>query len=525
MKKILILLLFPVYLFGQDVRIPDEELVGEIPRSIEAYVAGNWGSEFLGVNALYQRIVTLAKRRVHVYVFDTAGDWDHPALARVEGPGAVFTGEPSPGTDKQGHSTHCAGIIGGYDPNTPLGIARPLIEKGLLRLYPYKVLTDGGSGSYAGIRDGVNSATNQAIAQIKAGDAVIFSLSLGGPGSSPDLEAALKRAYEAGVVIFAAAGNTGQNGVQNPGNSPWARAIAALQLNDDGTVSRASYSSYGPQVWGAYPGSKILSTYLNGTLANLSGTSMATPTAAGIAAIVASTTDWNNVKILSTMEKIATYMAIPAPASTPLPGEGRFGPDGNFQTLRNDPPRWIDDYRPWPMVVGKRNEFTGYGYVLVNSIMSEIDKPTPEPPKPDPPKPEPPKPSRELTVNIVTPVTVIWGTAGQTTPYKNLSFTMNVRFPTTLPAAVAAMWMEAEYKKHFTNVGYQLPAGSDERDALYWISYFFEMIMKMDGKPVEVLQIEQSGVSSRLVLQDPISGKPTLARAVKMGATKFTKIR
>lgn len=269
---------------GPDVILDPIE---SLPIEPEFYAldAGNWGPTYLGVNQRLDEIRSRAKRPVVVFIFDTGGCYDHPALDGVawNDLGRSFTGEPC--ADGHGHSTHVAGIIAADSPDQPLGVARMLPE---IRLVPIKVLTNGGSGSFAGIVQGTRYANEEAEKLIAEGYFVIYNYSLGGGSSYEPLEEAFAEAEALGVLINCAAnGNTGNTPLQYPGRSEYTVGTAALAQSGGG-VERASYSSYGPETWAAAPGSSILSTWPGGGLRILSGTSMATPHQAGLFAILAS---------------------------------------------------------------------------------------------------------------------------------------------------------------------------------------------------------------------------------------------
>jgi subtilisin family serine protease len=442
---------------------PISQIPAEVyPDSYEAQESGNWGNQALETDKFYQEIAKRATRRVHVYVFDTGGKWAHEALKLVEQPGAVFTGEPD-SADGNGHGTHCAGIIGGVT-SWPLGVARGLIEKELLNIYPVKVLSNAGAGNYSWITNAVLWANERGKQHIQAGDFVIYSMSLGGSSSSTSLTAALVEASRIGVLTVAASGNTGGKGVNFPGASQGVRAIAALQNTKP--LTRASFSTTGPEVWAAYPGQSILSAYKGNTYATLSGTSMATPHAAAIAAIAASVhASYNAGQIVTLLEKVSTDL---------------------------DP--------------AGRDENTGYGVALAGAILAyQGGTPVPDP-NPEPPKPvEPVKPERVQAFTFSDPFTVTWGRQGSN-DFQKISFRLSVTWKTTYIAPTAKKKIQEAIARHFTNRGYYLRPDDDEADCLYWIAYFAEMILKKEGTPVEVSFISDT-VNPVLTLTDPIAGR------------------
>jgi len=256
-----------------------------IEPGLRALNAGNWANSFLGVSEYYEKIKTEAKRRVVVFVFDTGGTIDHPALKNAlrNDLGRSFTGEDEK-KDDHGHSTHVAGCIAAIDEDASLGVARMLVQRGLLEIIPYKVLNNSGAGSYAWIDKAVQEANRQAEVFIKEGAFIIYNFSLGGGGSSPAIESRLKQADELGVFICAASGNTGNEGIGFPAKAEPANAIGSISQNGE----RSRFSSWGNELFILAPGERILSTFLNNNYRELSGTSMATPIQVGIVAIVAS---------------------------------------------------------------------------------------------------------------------------------------------------------------------------------------------------------------------------------------------
>ncbi len=445
-----------------DVVLDPIEQIGISPRSIDDLETGNWGNQALETDRFFDEIYRRATRRVHVYIFDTAGKWGHDALRFVEREGATFTGETDP-LDGNGHSTHCAGIIGGVT-SWPLGAARALIEKELLHLYPVKVLNNSGAGSYSSITNAVQWANERAKKHIQTGDFVIYSMSLGGSSISSSLTAALVEASRIGVLTVAASGNTGGKGVNFPGSSQGVRAIAALQNTNP--LTRASFSTTGPEVWGAYPGQSILSAYKNNEYATLSGTSMATPHAAAMVAIAASIyPSFNALQIATLLEKVSTDL----------------DPKG-------------------------RDENTGYGVALAGAIMAyQGGTPIPDP-NPEPPKPvEPVKPERVQSFMFADPFTVTWGRQGSN-DFQRISFRLGVTWKNTYVAPTAKKKIQEAIAGHFTNRGYYLRPDDDEADALYWIAYFAEMILKKEGTPVEVAFISDT-TNPVITLTDPIAGK------------------
>jgi len=183
--------------------------------------------------------------------------------------------------DENGHGTHCAGIIGAEGEND-LGIAGVNWH---VRIMPLKFMNAGGYGT---TKDAIE-AINYVIDRKKAGVNVrIISASWGGTQRSRALEEVIRKAYENDILFVAAAGNSSVNNDRNPHypssyNVPNVVSVAALDRNDQ----LAGFSNYGVKsVAVAAPGVDILSTWLGNSYEEKSGTSMATPVVAGVAALV-----------------------------------------------------------------------------------------------------------------------------------------------------------------------------------------------------------------------------------------------
>jgi thermitase len=184
--------------------------------------------------------------------------------------------------DKYGHGTHVAGIVAAKY-NNKIGVAGVCPDCSILDV---KVLNDSGSGSSSVIANGISWAADNG--------AKIINMSLGQRVSSRTLEAAVNYAWNKGVVIVAAAGNAGTQAKIYPGAYPNVIAVAATDNKDN----KASFSTYGKWVDVAAPGVNVYSTFPNhefllGTQNGrsmgydvASGTSMASPVVAGVAALV-----------------------------------------------------------------------------------------------------------------------------------------------------------------------------------------------------------------------------------------------
>jgi hypothetical protein len=257
-----------------DINIPPDEMVGVPILGIESFT--NWGKEKLLPEDVEKRLYEAAKYPVVVKIFDTSQKYFHDDLQEGQLPGADYTGDNTPEVD-QGHGIHVGGIIAGDEG----GIAYQLVKKGLLKYKAVQVLNDGGSGSFAGIANAINSEDVENKDYINKGTAVITNGSLGGgTAKNTAVDDALKKSVQNGSVYVFAAGNSG-GPVRYPGNSDYTIGVSSL----DNNLKISSFSSRGPEVHTTAPGRGINSTYKNNGYASLSGTSMATPFVSGLAAI------------------------------------------------------------------------------------------------------------------------------------------------------------------------------------------------------------------------------------------------
>lgn len=210
---------------------------------------------------------------VKVGVLDTGIAASHSDLNVVGG--ASFVSGESYNTDGNGHGTHVAGTVAALDNSIGvLGVA-PNVS-----LYAIKVLNSSGSGTYSAIVSGIEWAT--------ANNLDVINMSLGGPSGSTALKQAVDKAYASGVVVVAAAGNSGTSGSSSTIGYPakYDSVIAVGAVNSSN--QRASFSSVGPELDVVAPGVSIYSTYPSNTYATLNGTSMASPHVAGAAALILS---------------------------------------------------------------------------------------------------------------------------------------------------------------------------------------------------------------------------------------------
>lgn len=206
------------------------------------------------------------------YIIDTGIFTAHPDFEGRARFLANFAGDGS-NNDGHGHGTHVAGTVG----SKTYGVAKKT------NLYAIKVLSNLGVGATSGVMAGINFAVNDSKTRGCAKGAVV-NLSLAGTKSA-SLNTAVARAVAAGLFVVVGAGNSATDASgTSPASEATAFTVGATDINDN----FASFSNFGPSVDILAPGVSILSTSNTGGSALKSGTSMATPHVAGLAAYLLS---------------------------------------------------------------------------------------------------------------------------------------------------------------------------------------------------------------------------------------------
>jgi thermitase len=212
-----------------------------------------------------------------VGIVDTGIDRGHADLlsktracaSALTGTGIIVNGYCS---DDNLHGTHVAGTVGGLT-NNSLGVAGTAPNSDLAI---FKALNALGIGFYADVIAGIHWAHTR-------GGAKVVSMSIGGPQDSA-LDRELSEAYSGGngALLVAAAGNNGNSTVNWPAGHRDVVSVAATNARDE----RASFSNCNSDVEVAAPGVHVWSTVPGNGYAPLDGTSMATPHAAGVGAMI-----------------------------------------------------------------------------------------------------------------------------------------------------------------------------------------------------------------------------------------------
>ncbi|MFE4350577.1 S8 family serine peptidase [Peribacillus butanolivorans] len=246
-----------------------------------AYI-DQWHHKKLGTQAAWTK--TMGLKEMVVAIIDDGidrnhedlkGKIDHPYDAVRNRKNIVPVGE---------HGTHIAGIIAG-SANNDLGGTGVAPN---IKIMPINVF----NGKYADTAD-IIEAIHYAVQQ----GADIINMSLGETSYSEALNKAVQEAYSKGLLIVAAAGNEGDMGKSVQRVYPAAFSHVISVAATDSKDKRTSYSNYHSTVDIAAPGDYILSTLPNNRYGWMSGTSMATPMVAGVAALI-----WSNEPKLTKYE-------------------------------------------------------------------------------------------------------------------------------------------------------------------------------------------------------------------------------
>lgn len=286
---------------------------------------------------------------ITIAVLDTGCQTDHSDLTNSVIAGWNYHDNTAAVQDRQGHGTHVTGTI--VANNNNIGVVGVAPKARVLII---KVLGDEGWGYTDSVSQGVLFAIEQNVD--------IISMSLGGTASDDGLHEALKKAYNKHIPCICAAGNSGDVGqLDFPGRH--AETISIGALNDANL--RAEFSQTGQRLDFMAPGVDIYSTYMGNQYAGMSGTSMATPWAAGVVALM-----------MAKHRKIG--------GKTPL---------HTVEDVREHLKKTALDLD----IAGKDNK-TGFGLIDVSKALGQIEPPEPEP-QPEPIG-EPPMSMEALTTKI-----------------------------------------------------------------------------------------------------------------------------
>jgi len=211
---------------------------------------------------------------VVIAIIDSGIDYNHPDLAaNYKSGGYDWVNNDFDPVDDNSHGTHCAGIAAAVL-NNALGVA------GLaqVKVWTEKVLGSTGSGSWDDAASGIIHATDKGVN--------VISMSMGGYGYSSLVDSACTYAWNHGVVLVAAAGNDYLNLNTYPFYPACFSTVIAVSATNSADNFDSSYSNYGSKIEVSAPGTSIYSTILGNIYGYKTGTSMATPHVAGLAALI-----------------------------------------------------------------------------------------------------------------------------------------------------------------------------------------------------------------------------------------------
>ncbi|HYO62718.1 MAG TPA: S8 family serine peptidase [Pyrinomonadaceae bacterium] len=243
---------------------------GEVSLSATQFNPPSWGLDRIDqrdqpLNSQYNYDFTGAG--VHAYVIDTGIRPTHQDFGGRASIAADFVGDGRGGNDCNGHGTHVAGTLGGNS----YGVAKGATIHGV------RVLNCAGSGAFSWIIAGVDWVTANHASP------AVANMSLGGSAYDP-LDTAVRNSIASGVTYVIAAGNSGADA---NGFSPARVGEALTVANSTISETMAGDSNGGPVVDLFAPGTNITSAWIGSNLATntISGTSMASPHVAGVAAL------------------------------------------------------------------------------------------------------------------------------------------------------------------------------------------------------------------------------------------------
>ena len=264
---------------------------------------GSWGLDRIDETALpLDNTYSFATNGAGVtaYVVDTGILATHNEFSGRVSTAAFFDAFGGTGSDCNGHGTHVAGTIAG----TTLGVA-PAAS-----LIAVRVLDCAGAGSVSGVISGIDWAINHHTSA-----PAVMNLSLGST-KSDSLNSAIDRAYADGITVVVAAGNSNVDACTV---SPASNKVSALTVGaTTSTDARASYSNYGSCLDMFAPGSNITSAWYSSTTAtsSLSGTSMASPHVAGLAArYLSAATTASPATVMTSLISTATSNVVTSPGT------------------------------------------------------------------------------------------------------------------------------------------------------------------------------------------------------------------
>lgn len=284
---------------GQRVPSPHESeqdgndsLVEEMDKPTnDQNLSQQWELEAVGAFEAWD--ISKSNNNVTVAMIDTGVMCEHEDLAaNVVTKFAYNSNSRSTGaaavSDVKGHGTHVSGIVAAVA-NNGKGTAGVSYNANVL---PIRAWKNAESAKNSDIIKGIDYVT-----ELKKGNSWpssygpirVINMSLGGYTKSSNYQSAITRAYNAGILVVASAGNDSTDDAHYPSAYDHVLAVSALEEDGKSGTFDSSYSNYGSYVDLSAPGSSVYSTTDDGAYYYKTGTSMATPVVSGAAALVAAT--------------------------------------------------------------------------------------------------------------------------------------------------------------------------------------------------------------------------------------------
>ena len=253
-----------------------------------------------GISRIGSRLVNAVGntgKGIKVGILDTGIDYNHEDLKGNYRGGYNFVENNDDAKDLNGHGSHVAGIIGAEDNDMGVVGVAPQAY-----LYSVKVLAFDATGLTSDIVSGLEWSVENGMQ--------VINMSLGSKDDSISVSRAISNTYNAGILIIAAAGNSGNaagsgDNIDYPARYNSVVSVGATDIKDN----RARFSSTGPSLELSAPGDKILSTLNGNKYGVMSGTSMACPHVTGVAALIMSAEPGiTNVRVRIRMQTTAQSM-------------------------------------------------------------------------------------------------------------------------------------------------------------------------------------------------------------------------
>jgi thermitase len=255
---------------GQFVFVERDGVASGQAMPVDTLLASQWHLYKIDMPGAW--LTTSGSTSVPIAILDSGVDGAHSDLASKLVAGYNFLTMNTDTADRSGHGTQVAGSAAAAT-NNNLGVASVAGNNPIL---PVVVMDSSNYATYSNIARGITYAADRGVR--------IINISITGPTSSSTLQSAVDYAWSKNAVVFAAAGNSGSTAPGYPAACAKVVAVGATDEND----ARAGWSNYGSWITVVAPGVNVLTTLAGGSYGGASGTSFASPIAAGVGALMLS---------------------------------------------------------------------------------------------------------------------------------------------------------------------------------------------------------------------------------------------